>query len=148
MENSTLTLKIWSLRSNGVKTSFRARITLIMAHKWWGTNSKYSFKNFNRSKTALEFGWNMLWNRFIYFIFNFYLFIILLLCRRISRTRSSSSFNSSRYPPQFFRKFNISLNPTRIKGRLLRSQRPRNHNILSILDLVSFILFAGWKVGV
>ena len=30
VENSTLTLKIWALKSNGVKSSFGARIALIM----------------------------------------------------------------------------------------------------------------------
>ena len=91
----------------------------------------FCFKNFNRSKTALEFGWNMLWNRFIYFIRNFYLFILLLLRRRVFRTRSSSSSYSSRYPPQLFRKFNHIY--TRVKGRLLISKNllsSSNHNIL------------------
>ena len=104
----------------------------VMIHKLWVIHRKLWFKNFNRSKTALEFGWNMLWNRFIYFIFNFYLFILLLLRRRISRTCSSSPFNSSRYPPQLFRKFNHTY--TRVKGRLLSSKNllsSRNHNILS-----------------
>ena len=37
VENSTLTLKIWALRSEGVKTSFWARITLHMTFNFHDT---------------------------------------------------------------------------------------------------------------
>ena len=47
VENSTLTLKFWALRSKMVKRSFRARITLVMSHGrpyWLKTFTVKSFK--------------------------------------------------------------------------------------------------------